>query len=456
MQAIRKLAHRPRLLFFVEEELISAEAPGREATARSSGSKGGSLPEGMRPLWQAPGAAWRRILQVSRPNRQWLLASHPEGMPDLSHWRLVESPIRAPGPGQLLIRALYLSVDPYMRGRISPRPNYAKGVEVGEVMIGGGVGEVLDSRHPEFSPGDIVESFGLGWQEFPVIDGASTRKVDRSLGPIHTALSYLGLPGLTAYFGLLQLGRPKPGESVVISAASGAVGQVAGQIAKLMDCRAVAIAGSEEKLRWCRELGYDVCINRRTAPDLNAAIAAACPGGVDVFFDNTTGPIHDAVMANLAVHARIIVCGTVALSARFEQPDIGPRYLRQILVTRARVEGFLLFDFAERYDEGRRQLAEWARAGKLRHREDFLDGIEQMPRAFLRLLHGDNFGKQLVRLTAAHEWEHPTLPPSEPEPDHSPKQNLNPLLQPSERSRKGRTPPLPKRQERRSRTGLSC
>ncbi|MCC2665152.1 MAG: NADP-dependent oxidoreductase [Geminicoccaceae bacterium] len=335
----------------------------------------------------------------ARPvNRQWLLAAHPEGMPEPSDWRLVARPVEEPGPGQMLVRALYLSVDPYMRGRISPARNYAAGVQVGQVMTGGGVGRIVSSNLPGFAPGEIVESFGFGWQEYALLGAEGSRKVDPQQGPIQSALSYLGLPGLTAYFALLEVGRPRAGETVVISAAAGGVGQIAGQIAKLEGARAVAIASSEAKLAWCRELGYDAGINYRAAADLGAAVRAACPDGVDVFLDNTAGPIHDAVMANLAPHARVIVCGTVALAGRFEQPDIGLRHLRQILVTRARVEGFLLFDFAARYEEGRRQLAAWAKAGRLRHREDVLDGIEQMPQAFLRLLRSANFGKQLVRL----------------------------------------------------------
>ncbi len=331
-------------------------------------------------------------------NRQWLLASYPEGMPDESNWRLVERPVAEPGAGELLVRSLYLSVDPYMRGRISPGKNYTKGVEVGMVMTGGGVGEVLRSNDPRFRPGDIVESFHFGWQEYPVLKGSDARKVDPSLGPIHSALSYLGLPGLTAYFTLLHHAPVRAGDTVVISAAAGAVGQVAGQVAKIAGCRAVAIASSDEKLAWCRELGYDAGINYRTTNDLAASVAEACPGGVDVFLDNTAGPIHDAVMQNLALKARVIVCGTVALADRVGKPDIGPRFLRQVLVARARVEGFLLFDYADRYEEGRCRLAAWAREGRIRYREDVLDGIERMPRAFLRLLRSENLGKQLVRL----------------------------------------------------------
>lgn len=335
---------------------------------------------------------------MTRCNRQWLLKSHPDGLPSVADFELVERPLAEPGHGELLVRARWLSVDPYMRGRISRQSNYAAGVQVGQVMTGGGVGEVLDSRHPQFAAGDVVEGFGFGWQEYPVVTGDAVRRVDPRAGPIQSALSYLGLPGLTAYFGLVDVGRPKPGETVLISAAAGAVGQVAGQIAAIMGARPVAVASSDDKLAWCREVGYAAGINYRTAGDVEVAVREACPDGVHVFFDNTAGPIHDAVMANLAEHARVIVCGTVALADRFDQPDMGLRHLRRILVTRATVQGFLLFDYKPRYAEGRSQLAAWAREGRIRHREDVLDGIEQMPHAFLRLLTSQNFGKQLVRL----------------------------------------------------------
>lgn len=331
-------------------------------------------------------------------NRQWRLKRFPDGMPVAEDWELVENPVPEPGDGEILVRSLYLSVDPYMRGRISPAKNYAQGVGLGDVMTGGGVGEVVRSNHPDFQPGDIVESFQFGWQDFPVLQADGTRKVDPELAPIQSALSYLGLPGLTAYFALLHQARIQAGETVLISAASGAVGQVAGQIAKLTGCRPVAIASSDDKLAWCHELGYDAGINYRTSDDLVAAIAETCPDGVDVFFDNTAGPIHDAAMQNLAVKSRVIICGTIALADKFGQPDIGPRFLRQILVARARVEGFLLFDYQEHYDAARQELAAWYRDGKLKHREDVADGLEQTPAAFLRLLNSENFGKQLVKV----------------------------------------------------------
>jgi len=332
-------------------------------------------------------------------NRQILLASYPEGMPRIGDWRMVEGPVPEPAEGEMLVRTLYLSVDPYMRGRINPGRNYTKGVAPGEVMQGGGVGEVVASRAAGFAPGDVVESMGFGWQDYPLLRAAGTRKVDPALAPVSTALGVLGMPGLTAYFGLESIGRPQPGETVVISAASGAVGQVAGQIARLRGCRTVAVAGSAAKLAWCRDtLGYDAGVDHRAA-DLPAALAAACPQGIDVYFDNTGGAIHDAVMGLINLRARIIICGTIALAARFGQPDIGPRHLRQILVNRARVEGLLVFDHVDRYPEGLAVLSAWLREGKLVYREDVTEGLENTPAAFIKLLTGENFGKMVVRVS---------------------------------------------------------
>jgi NADPH-dependent curcumin reductase CurA len=336
-------------------------------------------------------------------NQRWLLAAYPEGMPSADTWKLDLQPVPEPGPGQILVKAKWLSVDPYMRGRMSRAANYAKGVELGEVMQGGGVGVVVGSKHPAWKTGDIAESMSFGWQECslltPGLPGASgVNRIDAAIAPIESSLSWLGMPGLTAYFGLLDVGRPRPGDTVVVSAASGAVGQLVGQIAKLAGCRAVAIAGNDDKLQWCREIGFDAGINYRKSSDLTAAVKEACPQGVDVFFDNTGGPIHDAVMKNLALAARVVICGRVALASQFGKPDIGERFMGQLLVTRASVHGFIVFDWWHRRDEALRRLVQWNRAGHLRYKEDVLDGIERMPEAFLRLLTGKNFGKQLVRI----------------------------------------------------------
>lgn len=337
-------------------------------------------------------------------NRRWVLASYPAGMPTVDTWRLEEAPVPEPGPGQILVRTRWLSVDPYMRGRIAPGANYAAGVGLGELMQGGGVGEVVASAHPAWKVGDIVESMQFGWQDWalltPGLPGpAGVRKVDPALAPIESALSWLGMPGMTAYLGLLEVGRPRPGDTLVVSAASGAVGQLVIQIAKIAGCRVVAIAGSAEKLAWCREIGADAVIDHRGAGDLAAAVRAACPGGVNVFFDNTAGPIHDAVMKNLAVGARVVICGRVALADRFGQPDMGERFVADFIVTRAVMQGFVVFDWWHRRDEALERLARWHGEGRIRFREDVVEGIAEVPAAFLRLLEGRNFGKQLVKVS---------------------------------------------------------
>ncbi|HTZ03311.1 MAG TPA: NADP-dependent oxidoreductase [Xanthobacteraceae bacterium] len=336
-------------------------------------------------------------------NRRWLLKSYPDGMPSADNFATDAQPVPDPGPGQILVKAKWLSVDPYMRGRMSPGANYAKGVDLGAVMQGGGVGEVIASNHPAWKIGDIAESMSFGWQEWSVLTPdvfgpAGVNKIDPALGPIESSLSWLGMPGITAYFGLLDVGRPRPGETVVVSAASGAVGQLVGQIAKLAGCRAVAIAGDDDKLGWCRDIGFDAGINYKQTSDLPAAVKAACPRGVDVFFDNTAGPIHDAAMKNLSIGARVVICGRVALAGQFGKPDIGERFMGQLIVTRASVHGFLVFDWWHRRTEALNRLSAWHKEGKIRFKEDVLDGIERMPEAFLRLLHGKNFGKQLVRI----------------------------------------------------------
>ena len=341
---------------------------------------------------------------MSETNRVWVLSDHPEGLPTPDTWRLEERPRPVPAEGQVLARAIYLSVDPYMRGRISKAANYAAGVEVGGVMHGGAVAEIVESRHPDWKPGDLIETMGFGWQEWAVLDPAAEgpgglRRIDPAIGPIHAYLSYLGMPGITAQIALERIGQPRAGETVLVSAASGAVGQVVGQIAKAKGCRAVAVASSADKLAWCRDIGYDAGVDYRAEADrLDEAIASACPDGIDVFFDNTAGPIHDSAMRTLATGARIVVCGTIALAGRFEQPDIGERHLRRLLVARARMEGFLVFDHIAQWDAARRELAALADAGQLRFRTDFLDGIERMPEAFINLLTSRNFGKQLVRV----------------------------------------------------------
>lgn len=332
-------------------------------------------------------------------NRQWRLAAYPEGMPGTEHWTLTEAPIPEPGENQMLVRAVYLDVAPYMRGRISPQKNYAAGVKPGDVMTGGGIGEVVLSKCREYRTGDlVVTDFSFGWQEYAVLRPGVVRRIDPAVAALPYWLEALGLNGMTAYFALLDAARARAGDTVVVSAAAGSVGQIAGQLAKLAGCRAVGVTSSAEKAAWCRVIGYDEVVVYRDRPDLAAAIAAACPRGVDVFIDNTAGPIHDAVLQNLAVHARIALVGAVSLAGQFGQPDVGPRFLRQLLIARAAVQGFLVSDYQDGYGEARQRLANWVRSGKLRSKFDVAEGIAAMPEAFLRLLKSRNVGKQLVQV----------------------------------------------------------
>ena len=330
-------------------------------------------------------------------NRQITLAARPAGLPKESDFKLVNSPIPAPRTGEFLVRLLYVSVDPYMRGRMNDVKSYATPVGIGEVMGAGGVGVVMVSQHPQFKPDDIVNGF-FGWQEYAVSDGNGVRKVDPNLAPVSTSLDVLGVSGLTAYFGLLEIGQPRPGETVVVSGAAGAVGSIVGQIAKLQGCRVVGIAGTDEKVDWItRELGFDAAFNYKTTPDLNVRLAELCPKGVDVYFDNVGGPITDAVFKSINVRARIVVCGQIS-QYNTDKPPTGPRLLGHLIVKQAKAEGFLVFQYSSRYGEGLKPLTEWLRAGKLKYREQVIDGIENAPRAFIGMLQGENIGKQLVRV----------------------------------------------------------
>jgi NADPH-dependent curcumin reductase CurA len=336
---------------------------------------------------------------MSTQNRQITLAGRPTGFPSESDFKLVTAEMPKPAAGECLIQGLYLSVDPYMRGRMREGPSYAAPVEVGQLMVGGVVGRVIESDFAGLRPGDIVEGY-LGWQEYAVAPGKSLRKVDPSLAPISTALGVLGMPGLTAYFGLLDIGDPRPGETVVVSGAAGAVGATAGQIAKIRGCRVVGIAGSDEKIRQIvEELGFDGGCNYKSARNLTAELKHLCPDGVDVYFDNVGGRVTDAVFPLLNVRARVAVCGQIS-QYNLESAEMGPRLLWHLIVKRAKAQGFLVFDYASRYNEALRQLSEWVKQGKIHYRERIVDGIENAPRAFLEMMQGKNIGKQLVRLSA--------------------------------------------------------
>jgi len=332
-------------------------------------------------------------------NRQWVLRSHPHGWPEPGNWELVRTEAPSPGPGQVLLRALYLSVDPYMRGRISGRATYAPPVPLGGVMVGAAVAEVVQSDDPGFAAGDVVEHAGFGWQEYAVSDGRALRKVDPSLGPVSTALGVLGMNGLTAYFGLLDVCHPRPGETVVVSGAAGATGSIAGQIARIAGCRVVGIAGSARKVAWLTgDLGFDAAVDYKAAGDLRAALAKHCPDGIDCYFDNVGGPVTDAVLSLLALRARIAVCGQIALYNEADFAPVGPRELRYLIAKRARAEGFLVFDYGDRYGEGLARLSRWVRVGDLNYQETVYEGIDNVPQALIDMMGGENVGKMVVRV----------------------------------------------------------
>jgi NADPH-dependent curcumin reductase CurA len=334
----------------------------------------------------------------SRTNRQVVLKSRPIGIPQAEHFEIVESAVPELRDGQVLVRNEYLSVEPAMRGWVSAVANYSTPVGIGEVMRSFAAGRVAASRHAGYAEGDAVMGM-LGWQQYAVSDGSNiTRKVRETDLPLSLSLGVLGLNGITAYFGLLDLGQPKPGDTVVVSTAAGAVGSAVGQIAKLMDCRTVGITGGAVKTKLCVEaFGYDAAIDYKAATPVAEALKVLAPRGVDVYFDNTAGAISDAVMTQLAVGARIVVCGTASVSS-WDPPPMGPRVERHMLVKRARMSGLLVFDYAHRYEEAITRLADWVRAGKLNYREDIADGIENCPGAIAELYRGENLGKRLIRL----------------------------------------------------------
>jgi NADPH-dependent curcumin reductase CurA len=332
--------------------------------------------------------------------RRIVLASRPVGEPRPSDFRLEEFPVPQPGPGQVLLKTKWLSLDPYMRGRMSDAPSYAKPVEVNEVIEAGTVSEVTASNNDRYQKGDIVLS-RAGWQTHMLSDGSGLRKLDPAAAPISTALGVLGMPGMTAYTGLLEIGQPKAGETVVVSAASGAVGSVVGQIARIKGARAIGIAGGPEKCNYVKnELGFDDCLDHRD-PALPETVKAACPKGIDVYFENVSGPVWDAVFPQLNAFARIPVCGLIAQYSATEVPPMKyqtAQVFRAILTKRLTVRGFIVTDFAARHADFLRDVAQWIREGRIKYREDIAEGLENAPTAFMGLLKGKNFGKQLVRV----------------------------------------------------------
>ncbi|MEA2787262.1 MAG: hypothetical protein QOF71_3366 [Candidatus Eremiobacteraeota bacterium] len=330
-------------------------------------------------------------------NRQVVLAARPDGIPQAQHFRIVESAVPQPGPGQLLVRNRFLGVEPAMRGWVSAVANYAEPVAIDAVMRSFAAGTVVESYHPEFAAGDLVVGM-FGWQDYALSDGSGVRKVADDGIPLSAHLGVLGMNGITAYLALLDIGQPKAGETVVVSTAAGAVGSCVGQIANILGCRTVGITGGAAKTALCtNEFGYESAIDYKAVADLDAALGAACPNGVDVYFDNTAGAISDAVMRRLAVGARIVVCGTASVSSWAPWPT-GPRLERHVLVKRARMQGFLLFDHTDRFGDAIAQLTLWLRAGRLRYREDVLEGIDAAPDAIAGLYRGENLGRRLIRI----------------------------------------------------------
>ena len=330
-------------------------------------------------------------------NQQVILQSRPADIPQADNFEIVASEIPDLRDGEMLVRNLYLSVEPAMRGWVSSVANYSEPVGIGQVMRSFAAGEVLESRHPGFKPGDKVMGM-FGWQEFAVVGPAAvTRRVREDDLPLSLSLGVTGLNGLTAYFGLLEVGYPRPGDTVVVSTASGAVGSAVGQIAKLSGCRTVGIAGGPAKVAQCRGMfGYDAAIDYK-GDNLASALAAACPSGIDVYFDNTGGAISDTVLRHLAIGARVVICGTASVSSWDPWPS-GPRAERHLLVKRARMQGFVIFDYAQRFEEAIKRLAQWVRDRRLRYSEDILEGIEQAPGAIAGLYRGENTGKRLIRI----------------------------------------------------------
>ena len=338
---------------------------------------------------------------MTQVNRQIQLAAHPNGVPKDTDFRMVEGPVPRPDAGQMLCQTVYLSLDPYMRGRMSAGPSYAKGIAVGEVMTAGTVSRVAESRLDGFAVGDFVLT-GNGWQDYALSDGRGVRKLDPAEAPISTAVGVLGMPGHTAYVGLLDIGKPKARETVVVSAASGAVGAVVGQIARIKGCRVVGVAGAKEKCDYViDELGFDACVSHQS-DNLAANLKAACPDGIDVYFENVGGKVFDAVLPLLNTFARVPVCGRIAnynLTGPPPGPDQTARLMGRVLVRRLTLRGFIVFDHVDRMPDFLRDVGAWIRNGELRYREDIVEGLENAVTAFQGLLKGRNFGKLLVRVS---------------------------------------------------------
>ena len=333
----------------------------------------------------------------SESNIKVLLAARPKGYPRNEDFLVIESEIPKVKEGELLVKIDWLSLDPYMRGRMNDVKSYAPSVEVGEVMVGGAVGTIIESRTSLFSTGEIVEG-SFGWQSYALSNGLGLRKINPELGPIQSSIGVLGMPGLTAYFGLLDVCQPIAGDTVVVSAASGAVGQIAGQIAKIMGCRVIGTAGTNEKVQFIvDELGFDVGINYKTE-NVGASLNSACTDGIDIYFDNVGGFVTDEVIKRINTGARIASCGQVS-QYNLEEPELGPRNLFHLTKSQAKMEGFLVFAYEARYDEALHRLSKWINQDKLKYKEDIVEGIKNAPQTFIGMLNGENLGKTLIKVS---------------------------------------------------------
>ncbi|WP_373894634.1 NADP-dependent oxidoreductase [Virgibacillus natechei] len=331
-------------------------------------------------------------------NQQILLSKRPDGMPTEENFEFKDTVVTAPEDGQVLVRTIYISVDPYMRGRMSDAKSYVEPFKLNEMISGGIIGEVVQSESDQLRAGDKVIGM-LSWQNYNVVQSSEVRKIDDTMAPLSAYLSVLGITGLTAYFGLLDIGQPKEGETVVVSGAAGAVGMIVGQIAKAKGANVVGIAGTDQKTTFLKkELGFDSAINYKTVDNMYNALKQECPNGVDVYFDNVGGPISDAVMSLLNDFARIPLCGAISSYNRTDG-DLGPRIQPNLIKSRALIKGFVIGDYADRFGEGTGELVNWLSEGKLKYKENIVEGFENVPQAFLGLFKGENLGKQLVKVS---------------------------------------------------------
>ena len=331
-------------------------------------------------------------------NKKVILKKRPVGFPKLDDFDFHKENIEEAKYGEVIIKVLWLSLDPYMRGRMSAAKSYALPIKIGSVITGGAVGEVVLSNCPNFKEGDIVEGFTLGWQEYAKANSKQVRKVDKNLGPIQTAVGVLGMPGMTAYFGLFEICKPVPGDYIVVSAASGAVGQLVGQLAKIAGCNVIGIAGSDKKCKYIKEtLNFDEVINYKNE-NIYKKVKEFCPNGVNIYFDNVGGKISDDVISNIAPFGRIGVCGVISQYNLTEVQE-GMRVQRALLTNQASIEGFLVFRFEQKYETARKRMAMWLNSGKLIWKEDVVKGLENAPKAFIGLMKGDNFGKLLIKIS---------------------------------------------------------